>query len=294
MSGASFPAPTYNSLYFIDETASTITKQYLQENYLQRVGALTDIAVTTTFTGDISLQGTAGSQSITFPNESKQFTAMNTLPSSQTYTNSTITTDANGAIASITSGQVQNSAKIATAYGSTTNTYLDFNINTAGGTSGSWLQNQFFTIRYNISIDYNPSTTTPYQFQNNGTATGTMDIYPYRFGSNWCKGSNAPNITQLPNAINGNSNYNMVDTGTSPIGGQIAPNGREFWSYGGATVSGTNSFYLGGGINTLYFQLANPSGWSSGKSFTYSIEIELLSTGANASPITTSGFNTNF
>ena len=121
-----------------------------------------------------------------------------------------------------------------------------------------------------------------------------MDIYPYRFGTNWCKQSNAPNLAQLPNSINGNSNYNMVDTGLTTIGGAIAPSGRPFWSYGGANVSGSNYFYLGGGQDLLYFQLVNPNGWTSGKLFTFAIEVQLINTGANKSTISTSQFLTNF
>jgi hypothetical protein len=145
-----------------------------------------------------------------------------------------------------------------------------------------------------MSVDYNANSSSPNQFQNYGTATGTMDIYPYRFGTNWCANANAPAIAQLPNAINGNSNYNMVATGTNPIGGAIAPSGRQFWSYPGVTMGGTNIFYVHGGLSSLVFQIVNPSGWLSGSSFTYSLVVELLSTGANRASITTSGFNTNF
>jgi hypothetical protein len=42
------------------------------------------------------------------------------------------------------------------------------------------------------------------------------------------------------------------------------------------------------------FQLVNPSGWSSGSSFTYNIMIELLSSGAGSGTVYTNGFNTNF
>ena len=120
-----------------------------------------------------------------------------------------------------------------------------------------------------------------------------MDIYPYRFGTNWCANANAPSLAQLPNAINGNSNFNMVDTGTNPIGGAIAPSGREFWSYGYVTT-GTNVFYMNGTKSSLVFQVVNPSGWSSGASFTYNIIVELLYTGANKASITTNGFNQKF
>jgi hypothetical protein len=124
-------------------------------------------------------------------------------------------------------------------------------------------------------------------------ATGTMDIYPYRFGSNWCDVANAASLAQLPNSINGNSNYNMTDSGSTNIGGAIAPSGREFWSYG-AAVTGTNCFYLNGTKSSIVFQLVNPSGWSSGSSFTYNIMIELLSSGAAKGTVYTNGFNTNF
>jgi len=85
----------------------------------------------------------------------------------------------------------------------------------------------------------------------------------------------------------------MVDTGTNPIGGAIAPSGREFWSYGYVTT-GTNVFYMNGIKSSLVFQVVNPSGWSSGASFTYNIIVELLYTGANKASITTNGFNQKF
>ena len=357
-----FNGATYNSAYFVDSNSDTVTKDYLQENYLPRVGNPTDAAETTTFEGDIlfqagsiifegeqgeqyiqwpngskqytamndlvanqtltyatvttdqdgvikavtagtgefatniTLTGTQGTQYVQYPNNSKQYTAMNTLPASQTYNYATITTDANGAINSIASNSIPTTSipvKVASAYGTSSSSYTSFTINTNGSTSGAWAQNQFFTIRYTISTDYNASTTTPHQFRNNGTATGTMDIYPYRFGTNWCSNSNAPALAQLPNSINGNSAYNMVNTGTTPNGGVIAPSGRQFWSYS-ATVGGTNSYYLHGGMGSMVFQIVNPSGWSSATSFTYSIVIELLYVGANKASITTSGFNQNF
>ena len=362
-----FPGATFNSLYFIDENGSTVTKQYLEDNYLQRVGATTDIAVATTFTGDIIVEdvssfngdilltGIEGIQSIQFPNMSKQYTAMNTLPISKTYTKATIQTDVNGAISSIANGvesstfadniildgvqnvqyiqfpnlskqytalntlpasQTYSNATIhtdanggiasiangstpassvpkASANGVSTQSNVSYSIYTNGGINGAWAQNTFFTIRYSISVCYNASAASPFQFQNNGTATGTMDIYPYRFGSAWCKSANAPNIAFLPNSINGNSNFNMVDTGTSSIGGVIAPSGREFWTYG-STNTGTNVFYIGGTPTSLYFQIANPSGWTSTASYTYDIMVELINTGANSSVVNTVGFIINF
>jgi hypothetical protein len=81
----------------------------------------------------------------------------------------------------------------------------------------------------------------------------------------------------------------MTDSGTTNIGGAIAPSGREFWSYG-AAVTGTNCFYLNGTKSSIVFQLVNPSGWSSG----YNIMIELLSSGAGSGTVYTNGFNTNF
>ncbi len=356
-----FNGATYNSAYFVDSNSNTVTKDYLQENYLPRVGNPIDAAETTTFEGDIIFQdgsivfdGQQGDQYIQWPNGSKQYTAMNDLVANQTltyatvttdqdgviktvtagtgefetnitligmqgqyimwpngtkqqtamndlvanqtYTNATITTDAYGVIKTLATGTLPTTTipvKVASAYGTYSSSYTSFTINTNGSTSGAWAQNQFFTIRYTISTDYNASTSSPYQFQSNGTATGTMDIYPYRFGTNWCSNSNAPALAQLPNSINGNSSYNMVNTGTTPNGGVIAPSGRQFWSYGAALV-GTNSYYLHGTMGSIVFQLVNPSGWSSGASFTYSIEIELLYTGANAASITTSGFNQNF
>ena len=308
---SAFPPPTngfytgatYNSLYFVDSDTSTVTKEYLEENYLPRVGNPIDVAESTTWEGeliledDVLMEGTDGTQGIVFPNGVKQLYAMKTFPANQTYSYTTVTTDANGVINSLASNTIPAPTipvKVASSYGTNASSYLSFTINTSGGTSGAWAQNQFFTIRYNISIDYNASSSSPYQFQNYGTATGTMDIYPYRFGTNWCANANAPSIAQLPNNINGNSNYNMVDTGTNPIGGAIAPSGRQFWSYNGATVAGTNVFYIHGGITSLVFQLTNPSGWSSTASYTYSIVIELLSTGANRAAITSSGFSQNF
>lgn len=358
-----FQGATYNSVYFEDSETTTVSKEYLQENYLPRVGNPVDMAETTTFEGDIIFQdgsiifegdqgdqyiefpngskqytamndlvanqtltyatvttdqdgviktvtagtgefpmdivltGTQGQQYIQYPNASQQFTAMNTLPASQTYTYASITTDSNGAINAIASNSIPTTVipvKVASAYGTYSGSYISFTMNTSGSTVGSWSQNQFFTIRYNISIDYNANASSPNQYQNYGTATGTMDIYPYRFGTNWCANSNAPALGQLPNNINGNSNYNMTDTGTNPAGGVIAPSGRQFWSYPSATIGGSNVFYIHGTQSSFVFQLVNPNGWTSGGGYTYSIVVELISTGANAASITTGGFNTNF
>ena len=246
------------------------------------------------FPMDVVLSGTQGTRALQFPNASKQYTAMNTLPASQTYTYPTITTDANGAIKTITSNTISNALRIATAYRTTTLTWLNFGITVSGGVNGPWAQNEFFTIKYSISVDYNASTTSPFQFQSYGTANGVMDIYPYRFGTGWCSNNNAPSIAQLPNAINGNSNYNMVDTGVSPAGGTIAPSGRQFWSYPSATIGGLNTFYVNGSTNTIIFQIVNPSGFTSTASYTVGIEFELLNSGANKSTISSTYFDTNF
>jgi hypothetical protein len=181
---------------------------------------------------------------------------MNTLPASQSYSYATVTTDVNGASNNIPTTTIP----VASAYGTYTSSCTSFIINTNGSTNGAWAQNQFFTIRYNISIDYNAGSTSPNLYQSHSTATGTMDIYPYRFGTNWCAIANAPSLAQLPNAINGNSNYNMVDAGSNPIGGAIAPSGTQFWSYPSATIGGTNVFYLNGTKGSIVFQLVNPSG----------------------------------
>eukprot|EP01039_Chlorochromonas_danica_P011551 gene11551-12932_t len=325
-----FNGATYNSAYFTDSNSNAVTKEYLQENYLPRVGNPTDVAESTYFQGeiiegqnillvgtqgdqyiqwpngsqqktaflglpegeytyatittdadgaissvaqgtgefpmDIVLTGTQGTQYIQYPNGSQQFTAMNTLPANQTYNLATVKTDANGAISSITSNTIPTTTipvKVASAYGTYSGSYISFTINTNGSTSGAWLQNQFFTIRYTISLDFNPSSSSPNQYQSYASAIGTMDIYPYRFATNWCSNSNAPAYGQLPNSINGNSNYNMVDSGTTSNGSAIAPSGRQFWSYPSATISNTNSFYIQGTKSSLVFQLVNPYGWSS-------------------------------
>eukprot|EP01039_Chlorochromonas_danica_P011386 gene11386-12721_t len=277
-----------------------MTQSELDAAYLARTGNPTSIAQSTTFTGDevidgdetiggdLIMSGTSGTNGITFPNGVKQLYPVSALTANQTYTYATVKTNSYGMISDIISTSLPSYSftKIATAYGSYSSSYISFTINTSsGGTSGSWAQNAYFTIRYNISVDYNASTSSPYQFQNNGTATGTMNIlWPYRFGSNWCAVANAPSLAQLPNAINSNSNYNMTDSGSTNIGGAIAPSGREFWSYGYST-SGTNVFYLNGTKSSIVFQLTNPSGWSSGSSYTYSIEIELLQSGAASGTI---------
>lgn len=216
-----FTGATYNSAFFVESDSSdTVTKEYLAENYLPRTGNPTDEAETTTFAGEIIedsniiLAGTQGTQYIQFPNTSKQYTAMNTLTASSTFNYATIKTDSNGAISSVTSGSLPSysSTKVALAYGTYSSSYTSFTINTSsGGTTGSWSQNQFFTIRYTISVNYNASSSSPYQFQSYGMATGTMDIYPYRFGSNWCASANQASLAQLPNAINGNSKYWRCD-----------------------------------------------------------------------------------
>eukprot|EP00981_Chlorochromonas_danica_P013197 scaffold5965_cov109-Ochromonas_danica.AAC.3 len=280
-----------------------MTQSELDAAYLARTGNPTSIAQSTTFTGDevidgdetiggdLIMSGTSGTNGITFPNGVKQLYPVSALTANQTYTYATVKTNSYGMISDIISTSLPSYSftKIATAYGSYSSSYISFTINTSsGGTSGSWAQNAYFTIRYNISVDYNASTSSPYQFQNNGTATGTMNIlWPYRFGSNWCAVANAPSLAQLPNAINSNSNYNMTDSGSTNIGGAIAPSGREFWSYGYST-SGTNVFYLNGTKSSIVFQLTNPSGWSSGSSYTYSIEIELLQSGAASGTVYTS------
>jgi len=306
---SAFPPPTngfyngatYNSLYFVDSDSTTVTKEFLAENYLPRVGAPTDIATETTFTGnvlcedDIILSGTQDLDAIQFPNSSRQYTAMNTLPPNQTYTYATVITDNNGAISSITANAPPvPPVKIARSYGTYNSSYISFTINTNGGPSGSWSQNDYFTVRYNMSINYGPNSSSPYQSTRYGTATGTMDIYPYRFGTNWCANSNAPGLGQFPNVVNGNSNFNMTDTGTNHVGGVIAPSGRQFWSHDGSEVDGTNMFYMLGTQSSLSILIANPNGWTPTTSYIYSIEVELVNTGANKAPITTSGFNTNF
>jgi hypothetical protein len=279
----------------------------MDQTYLARTGNPTSIAETTTFTsdeivdgdetiqGDLIMSGMSGTNGITFPNGVKQLYAMNALTANQTY--NTVKTDSYGVISAITSTMIPTTTipiKVATAYGSYSGSYISFTINTSsGGTSGSWAQNAYFTICYNISVDYNASSSSPNQLQNNGTASGAMNIWPYSFGSNWCAVANAPSLAQLPNAINGNSNYNMTDSGSTNIGGAIAPSGIEFWSYA-ATTSGTNVFYLNGTKSSIVFQLTNPSGWSSGSSYTYSITIELLNTGAASGTVYTNGFNSNF
>ncbi len=105
---SAFPPPTngfytgatYNSLYFVDSDTSTVTKEYLEENYLPRVGNPIDVAESATWEGeliledDVLMEGTTGTQGIVFPNGVKQFYAMKTFPASQTYSYTTVTTDA--------------------------------------------------------------------------------------------------------------------------------------------------------------------------------------------------------
>ena len=60
---------------------------------------------------------------------------MNTLPANQTYTYATVTTDANGAINSITSNSIPAPiipVKVASAYGTYSSSYISFTINTNG------------------------------------------------------------------------------------------------------------------------------------------------------------------
>eukprot|EP00981_Chlorochromonas_danica_P013540 scaffold6451_cov183-Ochromonas_danica.AAC.1 len=108
-----FTGATYNSAYFIDSSSNAVTKEYLQENYLPRVGNLIDAAETTTFQGEIIeidnllLTGMQGEQyNIQWPNGSKQYTAMNGLTANQTATYATVTTDQDGAIKTVTAGTV--------------------------------------------------------------------------------------------------------------------------------------------------------------------------------------------
>ena len=199
------------------------------------------------------------------------------------------------------------SSQIATSYGSTTSPSIKFSLNVLDQVqqSGPWLQNDYFIVRYTISANGAPNTSDPGQFTNYGSATGTMQIYPYRFSGNWCQMTNEASKAQLINGINGNNNYNDVDTGTDSSGNPICPLGKEFFSILGS-ISGSNVFFISGTNTSLDFEIANldiyPNGWSDVKwdpnavhaSFTYDICIEVINNGANKSLITSSGFNINF
>ncbi len=115
---SAFPPPTngfyngatYNSVYFVDSNSNTVTKEYLSENYLPRVGNPIDAAESTTFQGEIIetsniiLAGEQGDQYIQWPNGSKQYTAMNDLDANQTYTYATVSTDQDGVIKTVSAG----------------------------------------------------------------------------------------------------------------------------------------------------------------------------------------------
>jgi len=103
-----FTGATYNSAYFVDSSSNAVTKEFLEENYLPRVGNPTDAAESTFFDGEIIesqniiLAGTQGDQYIQWPNGSKQYTAMNGLTTNLTATYATVTTDQDGAIKTVT------------------------------------------------------------------------------------------------------------------------------------------------------------------------------------------------
>ena len=111
--------------------------------------------------------------------------------------------------------------KKATAYGNITGGYKNFTLNVNGGTGGSWLQNEYFTIRYTMSVNYNPNPNSPGQFQSYGSAVGTMQIYPYRFAPYWCSDiyyqHSGPGFAQLPSTIYSDSSYGYVNKTTHTV-----------------------------------------------------------------------------
>ena len=236
---------------------------------------------------------------LTFSNSTSQTSAYTGLTVADSYTNTNMTIGANGKITSIWSGSSGTASIPFARYSIFNSTITNTNylqINTLGGTSGFWVQNQSFTIRITYSTAWNFTGSGSGNALSNSTTTCLCDIYPYRFSTGWCNHSSAvPYGNMSTNAINGNATFGVVDTTTPPNSADtICPQGRQFWCYG-LVNAGTNPttmpLYAKGNNSNLIFVIVNPSGLTGSAAFNASLTIELVSKGADKATISTSGFS---
>ena len=166
--------------------------------------------------------------------------------------------------------------------------------NPAPGGISDWGPNDFFTIRYKLSMTY-PIVPYPDANPNASIYAGYLDIYPWRIPSTLIIGTSQINV--INNNINGNTAYYI---GTSQP--TWAPNGRQMWAYN-STNYGLNPppLYLMAVNNSLTptismkFILNNPAGPTITSLYYVDFTFELISWGSSTpQKITTSGFNTNF
>jgi len=238
----------------------------------------------TLITGNLNLN--TSTRYIQFPDLSQQTTALVTLPVSTTYTNATVTTNSRGVINSITNGMSPStSSYIATSYTkNSTNTFLpSFNMTF---TPTSWGDNDFFTVKFIISVMSN-STVVSTSNHINYTAEGMMDIYPNR--TQGAVNSTTDNGFFITNNINGNVNYNLAFAPRCPLG-------RFAWTYGTTfTGQGTSNypvFFTGsGGAQLVGIRINNPNGNSSTIPWNCMITVALVNPGTRASFINTENFN---
>ena len=152
---------------------------------------------------------------------------------------------------------------------------------------GQYLENDFFTIRYNISNNYN-FTNSITATTNTANSTGYVDIYPARMAYGSATFADVLNYNVINNTLNGSSAYDMNST---------LSRGRWFWAYNQSNTNAPrNLFYLfqqAFTVSTLTIGLYLPNP-SPGNQYTNSFNIELLSS-LNQANLTSSGFiTTNF
>ena len=172
--------------------------------------------------------------------------------------------------------------------------------NPAPGGISDWGYNDFFTIRYKLSMTY-PNVPIPNANPNASIYSGNIDIYPIRIPSTLIIGTSKINV--INNDINGNAAYYI---GTSQP--TWAPNGRQMWSYNNYSL-GVNPppLYLMAvnndiiGTISMKFILNNPNSAganppdSTPNIFWCDFTFELISWGSSTPlKITTTGFTTNF
>lgn len=172
--------------------------------------------------------------------------------------------------------------------------------NPAPGGISDWGYNDFFTIRYKLSMTY-PNVPIPNANPNASIYSGNIDIYPIRIPNTLIIGTSQINV--INNSINGNTAYYI---GTSQP--TWAPNGRQMWAYNTSNYGvDPPPLYLMAVNNSIIptismkFILNNPN--SAGANppdptpniFWCDFTVELLSWGSSSpQKITTTGFTTNF